>query len=232
MENLSPLEKALKSKFGEGWFNLLREEFNKNYFLNILKIVAQERKSRIIYPEKEDVYKAFELCPLENTKVVILGQDPYHDGNARGLAFGTTQSNPSLQKILKQLEFYEEFGDLDMCVTREPTLEYLASQGVLLLNRVLTVRRGKARSHAGIGWEIFTSSVLNRLSALENRIVFMLWGRDAQEAAKDINRLGNLILITEHPAFAARENRPWKDDRCFQKVNEYLEDLGKKKINW
>lgn len=226
------LRRVLRDRLGKDWYEFLEDEINKDYFAQLVTDIAVDRKSYTVYPDKADVLKAFQLTPLNSVKVVIMGQDPYHDGNAMGLAFASINNNPSLDKIMTQLRFYEEFGELEMCPSRSPTLEYLAEQGILLLNRILTVRRRQVRSHVGWGWEIFTAEVVKRLSYRKGNIVFILWGNDAKDLTKFIKYQGNMILTAEHPAAACYANRAWKDNRCFQKTNEYLDSINKKIINW
>lgn len=225
-------EDAIKDRLGKEWFELALDEIREPYFMKIAQLVAKERKGYEVYPEPGKVFEAFKLTPLPSVKVVILGQDPYHDGNATGLAFGSVNDNPSLIKIMKQLDFYTEFGELGLNINREQSLEYLAEQGVLLLNRTLTVRRHVARSHSQFGWSTFTAKLLRKLSIEKKGIVYMLWGRDAQDVIKYLSVEGNMILTCEHPAAACYANRPWHDERCFGKCNEYLESKNKKIIRW
>lgn len=230
--SLSKYEETLRGMLGEDWFDFVRLEINKDYFVALAKKVSKERRGYTVYPNSPDVFKAFKLTPLKSLRVIILGQDPYHDGNASGLAFGSTNNNPNLQKIMKQLDFYAEFGEFEMNIGREPSLEYLAKQGVLLINRVLTVRRRVARSHSGYGWERFTAYVLQKISRTQGGKVFMLWGKDAQEVSKYLDPNGNLILMAEHPAAACYAKRPWHDMRCFTEANEYLKGLNQQIIKW
>lgn len=229
---MTKLQQVIKSRIGEHWYEFLEEEFDKQYFKELVYKIAVDRKTFTVYPPAGDVLRAFKLTSLNSVKIVIVAQDPYSDGNAQGLAFASNSNNPSLDKIMKQLDFYEEFGEIEMNIGRNPSLEYLAEQGVLLLNRVLTVRRRQVRSHTNMGWEIFTNKVIKELSARKKRIVFMLWGKDAQTLIQVIDPINNKILTAEHPAAAAYANRPWHDMMCFSKANEYLRSINKGIIKW
>jgi len=160
--------------------------------VHISKTVAKQRKLGKVYPEKENVFRAFKETPYSKVRVVILGQDPYHDGSATGIAFANEGvdckiASPSLQKIYEHLLFAYETGYIEFPPFTDWTLDRWTSQGVLLLNRVLTVRSGLADSHKDLGWETFTDRVINKINQKEDTVVFMLWGRRAQEVKRLID---------------------------------------------
>lgn len=205
--------------------------------VNLSKVIRQKRELRVIYPSSENVFLAFKETPLEDTKVFIAGQDPYYNGAATGLAFAnntadSTLINCSLKKITEYVGFMYDLGYLDFPPITDYTLSRWSSQGVLLLNRVLTVEAGKPRSHASAGWELFTNEVVRVLNRRPQRMVFMLWGKDARDLRELIDHRKHLILTCEHPAAACYDNRMWKGDECFGKANEFLENVGRKKILW
>lgn len=193
-------------------------------------INLQRAKGKVIYPQKEDVFNAFKYCPLSELKVVILGQDPYHNVNqAHGLAF-SVQKNvavpPSLLNIYKELE-----GDLNIKKAPHGCLTSWAKQGVFLLNTVLTVEAHKAHSHANIGWEIFTDTVIQKISDTKESVVFMLWGAHAQKKAKLIDAAKHLILKAPHPS-PLSAHRGFLGCGHFSKANNYLQAKGLSVINW
>jgi uracil-DNA glycosylase len=171
----------------ETWEEILGKEFEKEYYLKLKKFILDEYASKTIYPSKENVFNAFNFCPFENLKVVIIGQDPYHTpGYAHGLCFSVNRGIDipmSLQNIYKELK-----SDIGMQIPNHGCLESWAEQGVLLLNSVLTVEQGKAGSHAGKGWETFTNIIVKTISDLKEGIVFLLWGKYAQEKGLLINQ--------------------------------------------
>jgi len=223
---------AIKERIGEDWFEFILEEINSEYFVNIAKLIAQERKGYEVYPNSNDVFKAFKLTSIDSIKVVVLGEDPWCDGSAGGLAFGTNSNNQMNKKIMDVLNFYEEFGEIELNITREASFEYLALQGVLLLNRTLTVRRNKPRSHIKFGWSTFTAKLLRKLSFEYSNIVYILIGKDAHGVEQYLSTKDNLIIKIEHPKEAVFENRYWKASNCFSKCNMYLESKEKKIIKW
>ncbi len=213
------------------WSALLQAEKTKDYFLKVIEYINLQRaKGKVIYPQKEDVFNAFKYCPLSELKVVILGQDPYHNVNqAHGLAFSVQKGvavPPSLLNIYKELE-----GDLNIKKTPHGCLTSWAKQGVFLLNTVLTVEAHKAHSHANIGWEIFTDTVIQKISDTKESVVFMLWGAHAQKKAKLIDAEKHLILKAPHPS-PLSAHRGFLGCGHFSKANNYLQTKGLSVVNW
>ena len=205
--------------------------------VDLSAFIRQKRKLYTIYPEPKNVFLAFTETPLENTKVFIAGQDPYHDGAATGLAFANntadfTLINCSLKKITEYVAKLYDNGYLDFPPITDYSMGRWTSQGVLLLNRILTVQAKKPRSHANMGWELFTNEVVRVLDK-GRRMVFMLWGNDAKDLRKLIDHKKHLVLTCEHPAAACYANRDWKADFCFVEANNFIEDImNEKKILW
>ncbi|MCQ2547511.1 MAG: uracil-DNA glycosylase [Clostridia bacterium] len=196
---------------------------------NLKEFVENEYENYTVYPPKEDIYKALKLCPYEKTRVVILGQDPYHEeGQAMGLAFSVPEgvpAPPSLQNIFKELDM--EYG----AKKRSTDLTDWAKQGVLLLNTCLTVRAGQAGSHRGHGWEEFTDSVIKMISQGDRPVVFILWGRDARNKASLIDKSRHLVLEGPHPS-PLSAYRGFFGGNYFLKANEFLKKNGYKEIIW
>lgn len=212
------------------WLVPLREEFKKPYYAKLYKTVMEEYQSRRIFPEPGDIFNAFALTPLSQVKVVILGQDPYHNyGQAHGLCFSVKPDvdiPPSLLNIYQELH-----DDLGLYVPDNGYLEKWARQGVLLLNTVLTVRAHQANSHRGIGWEEFTDAAIRAVNALDRPVVFMLWGRPAQEKAAMLDNPRHLVLKAPHPS-PLSASRGFFGCRHFSKANEFLEANGETPIDW
>ena len=210
-----------------GWDKLLHEEMQKEYFVNLQKKVEDAYSSSTCFPPYENIFNALNLTSYEDIKVVIIGQDPYHEkGQATGLAFSVNEGvklPPSLRNIYKEIA--SEFGTIP---DTNGNLEYLAKQGVLLLNTTLTVEEGKANSHKSFGWETFTDSII-KLVSNKRDVIFMLWGADAikkQALLKD-----NIVLTTTHPS-PLSAYRGFLGSGQFLKVNEILSSQNKKEINW
>ena len=215
---------------GNDWDLALSEEFEKDYFLKIKDFIDEEYKSKTIYPPYDEIFNAFKLTPLSNVKVVILGQDPYHEkGQAHGLAFSTPPGRPiprSLKNIFKEIN--AEYG---YPIPKSGCLESWANQGVFLLNTVLTVEDGNANSHSKCGWQTFTDNVIKLLNCQSQPIVFLLWGKQAEKKKELINNPNHLVLITSHPSpFSAR--RGFLGSNHFIKANEFLSNNGLEEINW
>jgi len=215
---------------GNDWDLALSEEFNKDYFLNIKDFIDAEYSSKTIYPPYDDIFNVFKLTPLSDVKVVILGQDPYHEeGQAHGLAFSTPDGRPiprSLSNIFKEIN-----AEYDYPIPSSGCLEKWARQGVFLLNTVLTVEEGNANSHNKCGWQTFTDKVISILNKQSQPIVFMLWGKQAEKKKELITNENHLVLITSHPSpFSARRGFFGCDH--FKKANEYLTKNNKKEIDW
>ena len=217
-------------KIEQSWKDALSTEFNKDYFIKLTNFVRAEYLSgHAVYPAPKNIFNAFNLCPLDNVKIVIIGQDPYHEPNqAHGLCFSVlppTPVPPSLQNIYKEIE-----SDIGHPSVTNGDLTHWATQGVLLLNATLTVRAHTAASHAGHGWEEFTDSVIRTLGTREN-IVYMLWGSYAQKKAAFVNPNKNLILKSAHPS-PLSAYRGFFGNRHFSRANEYLQQHGKTPIEW
>ena len=217
-------------KIEQSWKDALATEFDKEYFIKLTDFVRAEYLSgRTVYPAPKDIFNAFNLCPLDRVKVVIIGQDPYHEpGQAHGLCFSVlppTAVPPSLVNIYKEIE-----SDLGRKSVTNGDLTYWANQGVLLLNATLTVRAHAAASHAGHGWEEFTDAVIRTVAAREN-IVYMLWGSYAQKKAGFVDIQKNLVLRSAHPS-PLSAYRGFFGNRHFSQANEYLVSHGKSPIEW
>jgi len=215
----------------ESWKKQLEDEFSKDYFKNLTKFVRSEYLNSKVYPPAKLIFNAFNLCPFNNIKVVILGQDPYHrDGQAHGLSFSVPKGvsiPPSLLNIFKEIKTDLSIKDF---IPQDGNLEYLAKQGVLLLNSTLTVRAGQPGSHQKMGWEEFTDSVIKIISDKKTRVVFVLWGRFAREKKNLIDSNKHLILESAHPSpFSAHLFFGCKH---FSKTNNYLAKNGIKLIRW
>ncbi len=215
---------------GNEWDSVLEEEFKKDYFLKIKEFTDEEYKTKTIYPPKEQIFNAFKYCSINNVKVVILGQDPYHEeGQAHGLAFSTPAGHPiprSLKNIFKEIK--EEYN---YPIPDSGQLTPWAKQGVFLLNTVLTVEEGKANSHSDCGWQIFTDNVIKILNNEDHPIVFMLWGKQAEKKKELITNPNHLILISSHPSpFSAR--RGFLGCNHFKLANEFLKENGLDEIDW
>lgn len=217
-------------KIEQSWKDALTNEFNKEYFVKLTDFVRNEYMSgKNVYPAPKNIFNAFNLCPLNNVKVVIIGQDPYHEPNqAHGLCFSVlppTPVPPSLVNIYKEIE-----SDLGRKSVTNGDLTHWATQGVLLLNSTLTVRAHAAASHAGHGWEEFTDAVI-RATATRKNIVYMLWGSYAQKKAAFVNPNDNLVLKSAHPS-PLSAYRGFFGNHHFSRANEYLSQHGKTPIDW
>lgn len=214
---------------GNKWDSILKEEFNKDYFKDLIMFLDEERKSKTIFPKSIDLYKALKLTDYDEVSVVILGQDPYHgDGEANGLCFSVNhgiQIPPSLKNIFKELKS-------DLNIERTDTdLSDWAKQGVLLLNTVLTVEKDKAFSHRGKGWEIFTDKIIEELNEREDPIVFVLWGNAARSKKVLLTNKKHMVVESAHPS-PLSYNRGFKDSKPFSKVNLMLKSVNKEEIKW
>jgi uracil-DNA glycosylase len=217
-------------KISNEWRELLSEEFDKDYFVDLRKKVRSEYLRGPVFPHPTKVFRAFELVKPNEVKVVILGQDPYHTPNvADGLAFSSLPENtipPSLLNIFKEIE-----SEFDTPCERNPDLTRWAEQGVLLLNASLSVRSGAANSHADFGWHTFTDSVIHAISEKENRVVFMLWGAFAGKKVDLIDSTKHLVLTSVHPS-PLSAHRGFFGNRHFKTANEYLKNNGRGEIDW
>ena len=220
----------MEVRMEESWKQALQSEFDKAYFARLVSYLHGEKASgQLIYPPGNCIFRAFELTPVDQVKVVILGQDPYHGpGQAMGLSFSVPRNvpaPPSLKNIFKEIE-----DDLGIRMSGSPDLEPWARQGVLLLNSVLTVRGGQPASHAGIGWTEFTDAVIRYLSDHCEGIVFMLWGNSARSKADLIDTSRHHVLLAAHPSPLARG--AFFGCRHFSKANALLAAQGKEPIDW
>lgn len=215
---------------GTDWFTKLYPYVD---FVSLRKTgnrIAFKRKTKIVYPEKDEVFKVFQM-PIEEIKVVIVGMSPYYNGTANGYSFSSKDMTPSLQKIFEALEEMEEEMDVPFQL-RESSLQRWIDQGVFLLNRIMTTEERRSDAHSNIGWQDFTNGVIKCLSETQENLVFMLWGRDAREVSSLIDYKKHLILEAEHPAAACYADRKWIHNDPFIKCNEYLNDNNKKIIYW
>ena len=217
-------------RIAQDWKEVLREEFTKPYFDELVEFVKQEYASGTVYPAGGNIFRAFDKCPFDKIKVVIIGQDPYHGpGQANGLCFSVAsgvQFPPSLQNIFKEVH-----SDIGTPIPDSGELDRWAEQGVLLLNSVLTVRAHQAASHAGRGWERFTDAVVRAIAERKDQIVYMLWGSYAQKKGAIANPQSNLILKAVHPS-PLSAYRGFFGCRHFSEANKYLESVGKTPIIW
>ena len=212
------------------WKDLLNNEFEKPYFSALTDFVKSEYASQKIYPPGRLIFNAFDKCPFDKVKVVILGQDPYHEpGQAHGLCFSVPDGvppPPSLQNIFKEIQ-----EDLGIPVPKSGNLERWAEQGVFLLNATLTVRAHQAGSHQKKGWETFTDQVVKLLNDSDNHLVFILWGAYAQRKGEFIDSHKHLVLSSVHPS-PLSAHRGFFGNHQFSKANDYLTNHGKEPIRW
>ena len=218
-------------KIEQSWKDVLGDEFEKDYFIKLTEFVRGEYLSgKTVYPEPKNIFNAFNLCPIDKVKVVIIGQDPYHEpGQAHGLCFSVKNGvdlPPSLVNIYKEIE-----SDIGHKSITNGDLTPWAEQGVLLLNSTLTVRAHDAASHAGHGWETFTDSVIHTVAQNQKHVVYMLWGSFAQKKAEFVNQNENLVLKSAHPS-PLSAYRGFFGNHHFSRANEYLIANGETPINW
>ena len=215
---------------GNDWDGILSGEFEKDYYKMLRAFLKSEYSSHKIHPDMYDIYNALKWTTYADTKVVILGQDPYHEeGQAHGLAFSVKKDvkiPPSLLNMYKELN-----AELGCYIPNNGYLEKWARQGVLLLNTLLTVRDGAANSHRGKGWEIFTDSVIRALNDREKPVIFMLWGNNAKEKLKILTAPQHYVLTTVHPS-PLSANRGFFGCGHFKKANQLLERMGEMPIDW
>ncbi|MCI9169241.1 MAG: uracil-DNA glycosylase [Dorea sp.] len=212
------------------WLEALKDEFRKPYYKKLFETVNQEYKTRLIFPPADDIFNAFHLTPLSKVKVVILGQDPYHNnGQAHGLCFSVKKGvdiPPSLVNIYQELH-----DDLGCRIPSHGHLTKWAEQGVLMLNTVLTVRAHQANSHRGIGWEEFTDAAIMALNGQDRPIVFILWGAPAQRKAEMLTNPKHLILKAPHPS-PLSAYRGFFGSRPFSQTNDFLTAHGIEPVDW
>ncbi|MDE5806512.1 MAG: uracil-DNA glycosylase [Muribaculaceae bacterium] len=222
----------MEVRIEEGWKEALREEFDKDYFLRLTDAVRQEYKNPGIkvYPPASKIFAAFDNCPFEDVKVVIIGQDPYHGpGQANGLCFSVNPGvafPPSLKNIFKEVN-----SDTGAPIPESGDLTRWAQQGVLLLNSSLTVREHQPKSHSGWGWEQFADAAVKAINEKRENVVFLLWGSDAIKRGAGIDRSRHLVLQSVHPS-PLSASRGFFGNHHFSKANEYLLSKGKDPIKW
>ena len=218
-------------KIDPTWKEHLQEEFAKDYFQQLTSAVRREYTTTTCYPPGALIFNAFNLCPFDKVKVVIIGQDPYHEpGEAHGLSFSVQDGiafPPSLQNIFKEIQ-----QDLGTPIPTSGNLTRWAEQGVLLLNATLTVRAHQANSHAMLGWQQFTDAAIRALATHRQHVVYMLWGSNARKKAMMIDRQNNLVLESVHPSPLSANRGGWFGQHQFSRCNAYLQQNGMTPINW
>ena len=218
-------------KIHSSWQKVLESEYGKPYFQKLISFVKNEYATKRCFPLESEIFAAFNHCPFDKVKVVIIGQDPYHGfGQANGLCFSVNDGinfPPSLINIFKEIQ-----SDLGLPIPISGNLERWADHGVLLLNATLTVSESKAGSHQKKGWETFTDAVIQKISDEKENIVFLLWGGYAKKKGAKINRTKHHILETGHPSPLSANRGLWFGNKHFSKTNTYLQSLGKETIKW
>lgn len=217
-------------KLDTSWKQVLHDEFTKSYFTELVSFVRAEYANTTVFPPGPWIFRALDLCPFDKTEVVIIGQDPYHTpGAANGLSFSINSGRklqPSLKNILKELE-----TDLGVPQTEDGDLTRWAQQGVLMLNAILTVRAGEAGSHQGRGWEQFTDAIIRAVNEHKENVVFILWGKYAQEKGQFIDESKHLVIKSAHPSPYSASNG-FFGSKPFSRANNYLVLHGKSPIKW
>ncbi len=215
----------------ESWKHILSDEFDKNYFSELLDFLTEEYDNATCFPQEKEVFAAFNHCLFEDIKVVIIGQDPYHGaGQANGLCFSVhdgIKHPPSLVNIFKEIE-----KDLRVSYPASGDLSRWAKQGVLLLNATLSVRQSEAGSHQKKGWEQFTDAVITKISEEKENVVFLLWGGFAKKKGKKINKEKHCILNSGHPSPLSANRGYWFENKHFSKTNIFLEEKKLNPIQW
>ena len=218
-------------KIHSSWQQVLESEYEKPYFQKLISFVKNEYATKRCFPLESEIFAAFNHCPFDKVKVVIIGQDPYHGfGQANGLCFSVNDGinfPPSLINIFKEIQ-----SDLGLPIPISGNIERWADQGVLLLNATLTVSESEAGSHQKKGWETFTDSVIQKISDEKENVVFLLWGGFAKKKGAKINRTKHHILETGHPSPLSANRGLWFGNKHFSKTNTYLQSLGKETIKW
>ncbi len=215
----------------KNWYELLKDEFEKPYYKNLMQFLENEYKTKTIYPKPENVFNALNKVKFNQVKVVIIGQDPYHGVNqAHGLSFSVEKDvniPPSLNNIFKELH-----NDVGTYIPNNGNLTKWANQGVLMLNAVLTVESGKPNSHKAKGWEEFTSKIIELLNERDKPVIFLLWGANAKAIGKKITNPQHFVLTASHPSPMSANQGGWFGCKHFSKVNKILSDLGEDTIDW
>jgi len=215
---------------GGGWDEVLKEDFNSDYYQNLRQFLIKEYSERTIYPDMNNIYNALKTTPISEVKAVILGQDPYHgEGQAMGLSFSVPNGIPLPPSLVN---IYKEYSsDLNLPIPKSGDLTKWAENGVLLLNTALTVRAGNANSHSKVGWEILTDSIIKKVSLLNDGVVFILWGNNARKKKNLIDGSRHFIIESAHPSPLSAYNG-FFGSKPFSKTNEYLTSIGKTPIDW
>ena len=218
-------------KIHSSWQTVLSAEFDKPYFQQLITFVKKEYTTKICFPKGNQIFAAFDHCPFDKIKIVIIGQDPYHgSGQANGLCFSVNDGiafPPSLINIFKEIQ-----TDSNLPFPKSGNLERWADQGVLLLNATLTVSESEAGSHQNQGWETFTDAVIQKISEEKENVVFLLWGGFAKKKGAKIDRNRHYVLETGHPSPLSANRGLWFGNKHFSKTNAYLNNYGKAPINW
>ena len=221
----------MKRVLNDEWEKILSTQFKMSYFKKLEKKIYNDYKIQKCYPNINDIFKAFNLCKFNELKVVIIGQDPYHGCNeANGLAFSVNNEvriPPSLKNILKEVK-----TDIGKTLIKHGDLSKWSTQGVLLLNSILTVKENQPMSHKDLGWEIFTNEVIKVICEKSSNIVFLLWGNNAKKKIKYINKEKNFVLISGHPSPLSANRGYWFNNKHFSKTNNYLISKSKTPIIW
>jgi len=217
-------------KIEDSWKEVLHDEFEKPYFIQLTEFVKSEYQQHKIFPPGKEIFNSFDLCPFKNVKVVIIGQDPYHGpGQAHGLCFSVKDGvdfPPSLRNIFKEIN-----GDIGTPIPRSGELTRWAEQGVLLLNATLTVRAHTAGSHQKKGWETFTDEVIRKVSAQKEHVVFLLWGAYAQQKGEMIDKNRHFVLESVHPS-PLSASRGFFGNHHFSRTNQFLQSKGLSPVIW
>lgn len=221
----------MQVKIHSSWQSHLSDEFTKPYFQNLISFVKEEYSKSRCFPKGSQIFSAFDFCPFDDVKVVIIGQDPYHGyGQANGLCFSVNDGvpfPPSLINIFKEIEL-----DVNIPFPKSGNLERWAKQGILLLNATLTVRESEAGSHQNRGWELFTDAVIQKISDEKENVVFLLWGGFAKKKGAKIDRNKHCVLETGHPSPLSANRGLWFGNKHFSTTNEFLLSKEKSPINW
>ena len=217
-------------KIANDWLDAIGDEFEKPYYKNLRRFLVSEYRTGPVFPAADDIFNAFHFTPLSKVKVLLLGQDPYHNiGQAIGMSFAVPQDQdipPSLVNIYKELN-----SDLGLSIPNNGDLSKWADEGVLLLNAVLTVRAHQANSHKGRGWELFTDAVIEAVNALDRPVVYLLWGRPAQEKKRMLNNPKHLVLEAPHPS-PLSAHRGFFGCRHFSRANDFLTKNNMTQVDW
>jgi len=221
----------MKVVIAESWQQPLQPEFDKPYFVKLAEFLREEYSTQRIYPPGRLMFNAFDKCSFDDTRVIVLGQDPYHgEGQANGMAFSVADGitkPPSLINIFKEIQ-----DDLGKTMPKSGNLERWAEQGVMLLNSTLTVRAGQAGSHQNKGWETFTDAVIKLISEEKQHVVFLLWGAYAQKKGAVIDTSKHLVLTSKHPSPMAAQWGGWFGNKHFSQANNYLKSKGLAEVDW